>query len=191
MIEHRKFLVLASQGKERRNPDAYRKSPRGEGKARRTKIVSISCFQDIYSRNSSDERTVGLPVNPSEFRALECRRAPSDFAGRGKHSKATRMKNGLTVRILRTRPSECDVDFLRAVAETPFSTARDVTHVHAPTETACRHTGWPAAVLSPARTQISGHCPFSSGQVDCVTGTAASSAGMVATRSYRSQGPRL
>jgi len=111
MIEHRKFLVLASQGNDRRNPDAYRKSPGGDGKARRTKIVSISCFQDIYSRNSNDERTVGLPVNPSEFRALECRRAPSDFAGRGKHSKATRMKNGLTVRILRTRPSEPTLTF--------------------------------------------------------------------------------
>jgi len=40
-------------------------------------------------------------------------------------------------------------------------------------------------------TQISDHCPFSSGQADCVAGTAASSAGTVATRSYRSQGPRL
>src|SRR5260221_12632391 len=149
MIEHRKFLVLASQGNDRRNPDAYRKSPGGDGKARRTKIVSISCIQDISSRNSNDERTVGLPVNPSLFRALECRRAPSDFAERGKHSKATRMKNGLTVHILRTRPSECDVDLLRAVAETPFSTARDVTHVHAPTATACAYTGWPVAVLRP------------------------------------------
>jgi hypothetical protein len=47
--------------------DANRKSPGGEEKARRTTLVSISCFQDIHSRNSSDERTVGLPVNPSEF----------------------------------------------------------------------------------------------------------------------------
>ena len=85
---------------------------------------SIGCFQDIHSLNSSDERTVGLPVNPSEFRALECRHAPSDLAGRRKHSKAIRMKNGLTVHILRTRPPECDVDLLRAVAETLFDDSR-------------------------------------------------------------------
>jgi len=35
---------------DRRDPDAYRKSPGGEEKGRRI-IVSISCFQDICSRN--------------------------------------------------------------------------------------------------------------------------------------------
>ncbi len=48
-------------------------TPGGDEKVRRSKLVSISCFQDIYSRSSNHERTVGLPVNPSEFSALECR----------------------------------------------------------------------------------------------------------------------
>jgi hypothetical protein len=48
-------------------------TPGGDEKVRRSKLVSISCFQDIYSRSSNHERTVGLPVNPSELSALECR----------------------------------------------------------------------------------------------------------------------
>src|SRR5258707_9191236 len=51
---------------DRRDPDAYRKSPGGVENARR-KIVSISCFQDICSRNSSDARTVGDPATQACF----------------------------------------------------------------------------------------------------------------------------
>jgi len=47
-------------------------------------------LSDIYSRKSV---TVGSrrsqPVQPKRFGALECRRTPSYFGGRRKHSKAT------------------------------------------------------------------------------------------------------
>jgi len=73
--EHRKFSFSRQQDNDRRNPDAYRKAQEAR-ESPRTKIVSISCVQDLYSLIQVNR---GLPVNPSEFRALNCRRTPPDF----------------------------------------------------------------------------------------------------------------
>src|SRR5260221_14268320 len=66
-------------------------------------------------------RVIQMTSEPWDSRSTQASFVPSNAGERpptsldaGKHSKATGMKNGLTVHILRTRPAECDVYLLRA-----------------------------------------------------------------------------